>query len=45
MKAVRLKAFRQPIEYVDTVEPRALGEGEVLIKVEAAGVCFKDILI
>lgn len=44
MKAVFLNAFKQPLELSDAAED-PLGSGEVLIAVEAAGVCFKDVLI
>lgn len=45
MKAVSLKAFKQTIEFGDASDPPALSAGEVLIAVDAAGVCFKDVLI
>ena len=45
MKAVSLKSFKQPIEFGDASDPPALGAGEVLLAVEAAGVGFKDVLI
>jgi acryloyl-coenzyme A reductase len=45
VKAVLLKSFRQPIELGEASEPAALNDGEVLLAVEAAGVCFKDVLI
>jgi acryloyl-coenzyme A reductase len=45
VKAVSLKSFEQTIEFGDARDPPALGVGEVLIAVEAAGVCFKDVLI
>ncbi len=44
VKAVLLKAFRQPIEFGDVDEP-PLGCGEALMAIEAAGVCYKDVLI
>lgn len=45
MKAVLLKAFEQVLEVCDAAPPRTLGDDEVLVAVEAAGVCFKDVLI
>jgi acryloyl-coenzyme A reductase len=45
MKAVSLKAFKQTIEFGDASDPPALSAGEVLLAIEAAGVCFKDVLI
>lgn len=45
MKAVFLNTLNQPLELRDADESPALGLGEVLMAVEAAGVCFKDVLI
>ena len=45
MKAVVLSAPKQPLELKDVDETAALGPGEVLMAVEAAGVCYKDLLI
>jgi acryloyl-coenzyme A reductase len=45
MQAVSLTSFKQPIEFGHAGDPPALSAGEVLIAVEAAGVCFKDVLI
>lgn len=44
MKAVFLSAPKQPLELKDA-DPSALGPGEALIAIEAAGVCYKDLLI
>lgn len=45
MKAIRLTAFRHPLDVCEIAVPAALGAGDVLVAVEAAGVCFKDTLI
>ena len=45
MRAVLLKAFKQPIELGHAGDAPELNAGEVLLAVEAAGVCFKDVLI
>ena len=45
MKAIVLESFRQPIALGDVAEPGPLDAGDVLVAVEAAGVCFKDVLI
>lgn len=44
MKAVSLSAPKQPLELKD-LDQSTLGPGEVLIAIEAAGVCYKDVLI
>ena len=44
MKAVILRAFNQPLELGEVVEPTP-GNREVLVAIEAAGVCYKDVLI
>jgi acryloyl-coenzyme A reductase len=44
MKAVLLTTHKQQLELRDEQTPN-LGTDEILIRVEAAGVCFKDILI
>lgn len=44
MKAVILRAFNQPLEVCDVVDP-PLGSREVIVAIEAAGVCHKDVLI
>lgn len=43
MKAVVIPQFGQPLEWKEVAEPRP-GHGEVLVRVEAAGVNFADIL-
>jgi len=45
VKAVFLNALNQPLELADADDNPVLGVGEVLIAVESAGVCFKDVLI
>lgn len=45
MRAVVLSAPRQPLVLADLDETSPLGPGEVLLAVEAAGVCYKDLLI
>ena len=45
MKAIFLNTLKHPLELSDAAEIPSLGAGEVLIEIEAAGVCFKDLLI
>ena len=45
MRAVVLSAPKQPLELKDIDDIAVLGPGEVLMAVEAAGVCYKDLLI
>lgn len=42
MKAAVLKEFKAPLEIVDFPKPQ-VGEGEVLIKMTAAGICGSDV--
>jgi acryloyl-coenzyme A reductase len=44
MKAVFLRAFKQKIAVGEADAP-SLGPHDVLVQVEAAGVCFKDVLV
>jgi acryloyl-coenzyme A reductase len=45
VEAVFLNALREPLVFRSVEEPPQPGPGEVIIKVEASGVCFKDTLI
>ena len=42
MKAAVVKAFKEPLEVKDVDVPRP-GAGQVLVKVEASGLCHTDI--
>ena len=42
MKAAVLKAFNEPLEIVDFPRPQ-VGEGEVLVRMTAAGICGSDV--
>jgi acryloyl-coenzyme A reductase len=45
VKAVLLREFRQRLEFGEAAEPGKLGPTDVLMRVHAAGVCHKDVLI
>jgi len=42
MKAVRLIEIGKPVEIQEIPRPTA-GEGEVLVRVKAAGICHSDV--
>jgi Zn-dependent alcohol dehydrogenases len=44
LRAVILRNFSQPLEYVDVDKPINLEKDEVIIKQDITGVCFRDIL-
>ncbi|MBV9229066.1 MAG: alcohol dehydrogenase catalytic domain-containing protein [Chloroflexi bacterium] len=44
MRAAVLRAYNQPVEVMEVAEPE-VGEGEVLVKVHAVGICGTDLKI
>jgi len=44
LRAVILRNFSQPLEYIDVDKPINLEKDEVIIKQDITGVCFRDIL-
>ncbi|MCS7142575.1 MAG: alcohol dehydrogenase catalytic domain-containing protein [Aigarchaeota archaeon] len=45
MKATILKRFQSVPEVVDLPDPLGPGPGEVLVKVGASGICYRDLLV
>jgi len=44
VKAVVLRGFKTPLRLEEVEDIEALGKGEVLLKMEMTGVCYRDIL-
>src|SRR5262245_14648881 len=45
MNAILLNRFNDRLTLAETDDPGPLAPGEVVLEIEAAGVCFKDLLI